>query len=62
MLTPVTPTELRLDLLCQLSDLNGVPGNEDAVVGLAELLVARGQATRSVDSDDVVRFALAQPA
>lgn len=27
----MTTTELRLDLLRQLSDLNGVPGNEDAV-------------------------------
>ncbi|GAA5513195.1 putative aminopeptidase YsdC [Deinococcus carri] len=31
MLTRVTTTELRLDLLRQLSDLNGVPGQEDAV-------------------------------
>ncbi|GAA5534670.1 putative aminopeptidase YsdC [Deinococcus aluminii] len=31
MLAHVTTTELRLDLLRQLSDLNGVPGNEDAV-------------------------------
>ncbi len=31
ILARVTTTELRLDLLRQLSDLNGVPGNEDAV-------------------------------
>lgn len=27
----MTTTQLRLDLLWQLSDLSGVPGNEDAV-------------------------------
>ncbi|MEW6421996.1 MAG: M42 family metallopeptidase [Deinococcota bacterium] len=30
-MTPTDPVDLRLDLLCQLSDLNGVPGQEDAV-------------------------------